>query len=712
MGRFFLTLLLAVGIGVAIAWGLGLGPFAKQESVIAEPLPEAGKAVANRDLGGPLFALPKPPAFAPLEDEPPRKPGTRRPRQFPFPDGSVHPLDKHDVAAPKAGVVSFVGQQMDVEDPMALKALPTIEIFVGGRPKTVAYKPWIEGNIVEFGQMLALIDPTRAENERLYKREKIAAALADWTAAIFTAKEAQARLNRLDQLKRGDVRGGIVTAEEYSAAVLTKDKYYQEEIAKKAAWELAKIEELQALADLRLHEVRNKLPGKSIIKIVYKHMNEGVKDLEPVMHVYSLSKLRLEALVDARYADLLKNSSKMRVLVEPVHEMAPEPLPLSKAHRGDVNSVAVSYRKDAKEGPLFVSGSEDRTVCVWRPASGEAPEALYHDAPVRVVACSPPASGRRLCLAGCANGRVYVWDLDNLQAAPHKLEAHGDAVTAVAFSPDGKFFATAGQDRPDRALRLWSLHADKAEPEPLYPFDHEHGADNPHQDTVTALHFTPQGKLVSASRDNTLRVWALHEKGAKLEGEPVHGRGGSVTHPGVSADGSLMVFDQGRTLQLFSVKGHRPMAVVKNPATATPFETMALFSPDGSLLLTAGANEGRMQLWRTPTSTSRAYELRQLVTSERLPVTCASFSPKGDFLVSGTRDGFVHLWAMPERKQLENHRIRVDPQGQPLRLTNVDRSLDGSKLRVTVHLENPPTDEYPHGRLMPGNRVTLVIEQE
>ncbi|MCI0459173.1 MAG: WD40 repeat domain-containing protein [Gemmataceae bacterium] len=689
MGRFWLTVILALGIGTVIAWGFGLGPFAKVPREVHAEVPQPA-----RDWGEPLFGPLKAPAAVVIEDQPSAWPRARR--ELVIAEASVHPIDKQEISAGRDGILLFVGERVYAEDPLATSALPTASILYGGAPLTMTYRPWKQGDYVEYDQMLALVDPTKAMNELLYKKAKVKAAEANYQAAIATANEAEARMARARRLEK------VLPEEEVSAAVLTHVKYRQEEIAKKEEVRLAEVEELQAVADLRQHEVRNKMRGKGIVGIVYRQLNEGVKNLEPVLQVYSVSRLRVEGLLEAQYADQLKDPSKMRVIVEPIHEMAPERLPLgSKAHRGEVNSVAFSH---SPRGPLFVSGSEDRTVGVWKLAGGEAPEVLHHETAVRVVACSPPVAGRRICLAGCADGKVYVWDLDKLDAPLHKIEAHRDAITALAFSPDGKFVASGGQDN---ALCLWEVQTGKL----LYTFDHEHGVDNPHQGTVTALHFTPQGKLVSAGRDNTLRVWALHEKGPRLEGEPVFNRGGSVTHPGVSADGKLMVFDQGRTLQLLSVEKHRPMAVLKNQATATPFETIALFSPDSSLLLTAGANEGRMQLWRTPTATSRAYEVRQLVPTERSAVTSAAFSPDGRLAVSGTKDGYVHLWIMPTAKQLQEHRIRLDPQQQPLRLANVDRALDGSKMRVTLHLDNPETPEFRDGRLRPGNRVTLVIEE-
>ena len=56
-------------------------------------------------------------------------------------------------------------------------------------------------------------------------------------------------------------------------------------------------------------------------------------------------------------------------------------------------------------------------------------------------------------------------------------------------------------------------------------------------------HLDPD-RIVSASRDHTLRVWSLKEKGAIQEYDPLAGRGGSVDSLGVSDDGRFMLFDR------------------------------------------------------------------------------------------------------------------------------------------------------------------------
>ncbi len=80
--------------------------------------------------------------------------------------------------------------------------------------------------------------------------------------------------------------------------------------------------------------------------------------------------------------------------------------------------------------------------------------------PIRVLAFAP--DGKRLVGSSGLMGRpgtgndefeALVWDVETGILAP-QLPHHARAITALAFSPDGKFLATAGRDR---SLRIWQI---------------------------------------------------------------------------------------------------------------------------------------------------------------------------------------------------------------------------------------------------------------
>ncbi len=692
MFRFILILILALGIAGGVAWYYDLVP----------PIPGPNGVVTSqaKDPVGPLGNLLYPAAELPA---PPPIYTKQQADPIVIP-GHLSVIDKIDISCQLPGQLLFIGERVpDGAEavagmaPFLAEPFQSTRILRGGRDQFIPYRRFFEGQTVHQDQMVAMLDFSKAYNELVAKRAKVKAVEAEHRATFAILKEAEASLEVQKRLlpQKG------TTLEEVRRAQLTRDKYLEESISKGEEVELTKIDVDQATIVLKQHEILNKIPvANSIIQTIYKNRGEALKDQEPVMHLYSLDRLLAEALVEVQYLARLREG--MPVILEPLQEEPP--LRVWKGHRAEVTSVAVGGRDPAR--PFLLSASEDRTVCVWVRDQVGPLRLLKHPQPVRVVAGSPPGSSRNLCLSGDGNGTIRLWDLDQKTGGPLKeIQAHNDAVTALAFSADGKFFASGGAEG---SISLW-----RTDPgELIYPFTAAQGVDNPHQGGITAVHFTPQTRLVSASRDNTLRVWQLYEKGPRLEGDPIAGRGGLVSFPGVSLDGRLMVFDQGKVLQLLSVEDARTVAVLQNPAGAVSFETLALFSPDGSLMLTAGAAEGRLQLWRTPTETSRGFEIRQLVTAERAPVTCAAFVPSrgqdqaAPLAISGSKDGYVYLWAIPTPGEVEQHRL------QGLRLTLLSRTVDASSRqgRIGLEVRNPVDARHPHGRLMPGRPVTIVIE--
>ena len=149
---------------------------------------------------------------------------------------------------------------------------------------------------------------------------------------------------------------------------------------------------------------------------------------------------------------------------------------------------------------------------------------------------------------------------------------------------------------------------------------------------------------------------------------------------GFSADGKEVLFDQGKELRLLSLPS-RTLAGVLTSTTGTNFTTLALFSPDRKLILTASGTEGRLQLWRSPTPHTRGYELRQLAWPGD-PVTCGAFAPDGTFLVAGTRDRSLLVWTVPSKQEVE-----TQPTAEIVLVEN-DLDLNSRQVRVHAELDN------------------------
>jgi WD40 repeat protein len=334
---------------------------------------------------------------------------------------------------------------------------------------------------------------------------------------------------------------------------------------------------------------------------------------------------------------------------------------------------------------MIASASEDGTVRLWdRETQGER-RVLLHPSPVLAVACTPPGAPTSLCLTGAADGRARLWRLDGKSDKPKELaDSHAGAVTAVAFSPDGKSCATGGEDRE---ICLWDTATGKL----VYRFPAGH------RGAVTSMQFTPRSQLVSAGRDNTLRLWTLGRSGARLV-STFDRRSGDVAQLGVSPDGGRVLYDQGNALRLLALPDGRIDGAVQNLTRASGFATSALFSPDGRHVLTA-TTEGRLQLWRTPSAATRATEVRQFVGPGPVAATCAAFSPDGSFVAVGGRDRRLRVWAMPSAETKDALIAEV---------VLIDPAVESSTHEARIWAEVP----NPDGRWLPGTTVTMVLGEE
>src|SRR5207248_2875134 len=159
-------------------------------------------------------------------------------------------------------------------------------------------------------------------------------------------------------------------------------------------------------------------------------------------------------------------------------------------------------------------------------------------------------------------------------------------------------------------------------------------------------------QCLAGSADGVGLLWDLDQlKNKPLQLQESHR--GPILAAAFSADGVLCATGgDDRGLCLWKTATGALVHRVSN-AHRGPVTSLALFSPDGKMVLTA-AGENRTQLWTNPAGMTRgrATELRQYVWNDGAS-TCVAFDPQGQFAVTGTRDRSVLVWALPPATEVK-----------------------------------------------------------
>lgn len=270
---------------------------------------------------------------------------------------------------------------------------------------------------------------------------------------------------------------------------------------------------------------------------------------------------------------------------------------------------------------------------------------------VWAVAFSP--DGKTLASAG-DDHKIRLW-VPASGCPLGVLGEHRSLITSIAFSPDGKLLASGSFDK-QATIKLWNM-AVRAEIATL------HGHTRP----VFALAFAPDGKiLATASRDDTTRLWDIATRKDRL------------IHPGRAIE-SLIFSPDGRTLALADNNGSLFLWDVESGKvcrTMPPHPSghvAVAYSPDGKTLA-SGDSEGMVRFWDIESGNPRAS-----VQSHTGWINCLAFAPDGKTLASASFDRTVKLWQTATGRELLTFADHAD------RVRWLAFSPDGTMLATAGH---------------------------
>ena len=352
-------------------------------------------------------------------------------------------------------------------------------------------------------------------------------------------------------------------------------------------------------------------------------------------------------------------------------------------HKGYVNAITFS-----PNGKVIATGSQDATTTLWDVETAIACFTITHQGSVTSTTFSPDG---RFIATGSGDATATLWDIDTEEIrwtfrherqeksvtfdSGHVQTFNTGGIGYIAFSPDGRYLATAGQRR-DCSTILWDVETG----EQLWCVTHEKPIDavgfSP-DSTFMATHYSDGTTSVLRVVDGILIPGAIHDGkwiGKEKRNLPIdHHKDSSGRRVQFSPDGkhlaglreainSLTLWDVESGEDIKTLKGSegRGRALAFSPeedcfglgCTAYPeYDTIELWdeekrasfthsglvdtvamSPDGMCLATGGRDK-TVKLWHVETQ-----QCFQTLSGHIGRILSLAFSPDGTLLVSGGGD--------------------------------------------------------------------------
>jgi hypothetical protein len=294
-----------------------------------------------------------------------------------------------------------------------------------------------------------------------------------------------------------------------------------------------------------------------------------------------------------------------------------EGLELDVAEKAD----ALAFSCDAAR--LAVGSAQG--IQLWNVASGLAAGTPWRAKGARELRFSPLSPWKQTLVAAESVGLVVRDGRTAWERMPFGADTLGP-VRCVALSRDGRLLAAAvGKDPNHQAIRVWEMANGR-----------DAGGPRSYSGCITALDFSPDGKLLAAATNDGAILWetaAWKPVIALLSSSPAKA-------VAFSPDGKMLAVGDGAGAYLWDV--HSWAGKSKLPGALT----CLAFTPDGKVLA-LGQSDGTVQCWDVA-----AGKRCGTLPKQSGPVTALAFLPKTRIVAVGGAAKTVRLFDLSKSPSL------------------------------------------------------------
>jgi WD40 repeat protein len=252
-------------------------------------------------------------------------------------------------------------------------------------------------------------------------------------------------------------------------------------------------------------------------------------------------------------------------------------------------------------------------------------------------------------IAAGARNQVRVWDAGS-GAAAADLVGSTDAITTMAFSPDGTLLAAAAAASGGCVweTRSWRKLAELG------------------GRTAQPLAYTPDGKTLAAGlSDGSV---ALYDVAAGRVRMVLQGHTGRVGALVISADGKRLAAGGADGL-ITTWELDTGIRQVILPSGHGGEVTALALAPDGKTMASGGKDK-TVRLWDLG-----SFRQVALFNGHQEEISAVAFSPDGASLVSTSDDGYIRFWVVAGRRE------KVATRGHTFRMSQMDsKIIDGKRV--------------------------------